>query len=42
MKWARHTGDLGEIIVAFKIWSENMKRKDHLKNLGVDGEIIIT
>jgi hypothetical protein len=33
---------MGEIINAYKIYSEILKRKGHLEDQGVDGRIILT
>jgi hypothetical protein len=32
---------MGEMRNAYKIWSENLKGRDHEEDLGVDGRIIL-
>jgi hypothetical protein len=38
---ARHVERIGEIRNACKIWSENLKERDHLEELDVDERIIL-
>jgi hypothetical protein len=39
--WAGHVADMGEVRNAYKVWSENLKGKEHSQDLGVDGRIIL-
>jgi hypothetical protein len=39
MRWARHAQKRWGMHT--KIWSENLKRRDHLENFGTDGRIIL-
>jgi hypothetical protein len=32
---------MGEMRNAYKIWPENLKRGDHLEDLGIDGRMIL-
>jgi hypothetical protein len=41
MNWAGNVARIGEIRNAYKIWSENLKGRDHSEDLGVDGRIIL-
>jgi hypothetical protein len=36
-----HVARIGEINNAYKTWSENLNRRDHLENIGVEGRIIL-
>jgi hypothetical protein len=40
MKWAEHVACMGKIS-ATKFWSEHLKRRNHSKDLDVDGRIIL-
>jgi uncharacterized protein YjiS (DUF1127 family) len=42
-RWMRlvgHVAHMGKLRNAYNIWLENMKGRDHLKDLHVDGRII--
>jgi hypothetical protein len=41
MRWAGYVARSGKTINATKFWSENLKGKDHLEELGIDGSIIL-
>jgi hypothetical protein len=41
MRWERHVTRMGEWYVHAKFWSENLKGRDQLENLDVDGMIIL-
>jgi hypothetical protein len=41
MRWVGHVAHMGEMRNAYKIWLENLKGRDHLEDLGVDGRIIL-
>jgi hypothetical protein len=34
MRWAGHVALIGEMRNAYKFWSENLKGRDHLEDLG--------
>jgi hypothetical protein len=38
---AGYVARVGEMRNAFKLWSENLKGRDHLEDLGVEGRIIL-
>jgi hypothetical protein len=38
-RWAGHVVRMTETTNAYKFWSENMKGRDHLEELGVNGRI---
>jgi hypothetical protein len=37
MKWAEHVARMGEGEAHTRLWSGDMKERNHLENLGVDG-----
>jgi len=39
MRWVGHVVRVGEIRNAYKFWSENLKERKHLEDLGVGGRI---
>jgi hypothetical protein len=41
MKRAEHVARIGEMRNAFKILVDNLKGRDHLEDLAVDGRIIL-
>jgi len=41
MRWAGHIVCMGQMRNAKNILVENLKRRDHSKDLGVDGEIML-
>jgi hypothetical protein len=41
MKWAGHVARMGERRCVYKVWLENLRERDHLGDLGVDGRIIL-
>jgi hypothetical protein len=41
MRLTAHVARMGEIRNACQIWSENLKRRNHSEELGVDGRIIL-
>jgi hypothetical protein len=41
MGWTGHVARIEEMRNAYKIWSENLKRRDPSEYLGVDGKIIL-
>ena len=41
MIWAGHAARVGENRNASVSWRENLKKRDRLKDLGVDGKIIL-
>jgi hypothetical protein len=41
MRWVGHVARMGEMRNAYKIWSENLKARDHSEDLGIDGKIIL-
>jgi hypothetical protein len=41
MKWMGHVERIGQKRNAYKILDENLKEEDHLKDLDVDGRIIL-
>jgi len=41
MKWAGHAACAGDMRNAYKILVGNLKGRDHLEYLGVDGKIIL-
>jgi hypothetical protein len=36
-----HVARMGEVRNHTKFWSENLKRSDHMEELGIDGRIIL-
>jgi transcription elongation factor len=40
MRWAGHVVRIGDEMHT-KFWSENLKQRDHLEDLGVDGKIML-
>jgi hypothetical protein len=40
IKWEGHVERMGEIRKRTKFWSENLKERDHLEDLGVDGKLL--
>jgi hypothetical protein len=36
MRWAGYEARMGDIRTASKMWSENLKERDHSEELGVD------
>jgi hypothetical protein len=36
MRWVGHVARIGEMINAYKFWSENLKGRDQLEDLGLD------
>jgi hypothetical protein len=41
MRWAGHKARRSEMRIYTKLWSENLKGRDHSEELGVDGRIIL-
>jgi len=41
MRWVGHTARMEAMRMHTTFWSENLKGKDHLEHLGVDGKIIL-
>jgi hypothetical protein len=41
MRWAGHVGRTGEMRNSYKIFVGNLKGRDHVKDLGIDGKIIL-
>jgi hypothetical protein len=39
MRWAGQVACMGEIRHAYEVWLENLKRRDHVEDLRVDGMI---
>jgi hypothetical protein len=37
MRWASHLAPMEDMINVYKFYSENLKGRDHSKDLGVDG-----
>jgi hypothetical protein len=40
MRWVGKVARMGGMRNSYKFWSENLKRRDHSEDLGVDGKII--
>jgi hypothetical protein len=40
-RWAGHVARMREMRNAYKILVENLKERDHTKDLGVDGRIVL-
>jgi hypothetical protein len=38
MRWAGHVARMGEKHIVF--WLENLKERDHLEDLGIDGKVL--
>jgi len=41
MRWAGYGARMGAMRNTYKIWSENLKVRDHSEDLDVDGKIIL-
>jgi hypothetical protein len=41
MRWAGHAASMREMRNVYIFWLENLKGRDHLEDLGVDGKIIL-
>jgi hypothetical protein len=41
MTWAEHVTRTGEIRNSYKIWSENLKGRDHSEEMDLHGRIIL-
>jgi hypothetical protein len=41
MIWAEHVARMGVMEMHTQFWSENVKKRDHSEDLGVDGNIIL-
>ena len=41
MRWVGHMTCMGEEISSYRFWWGNLKERDHLKYLGIDGRIIL-
>jgi hypothetical protein len=41
MSWAGHVAHVGEMRKAYNVWSENLKRRDHLGHIDVYEKIIL-
>jgi hypothetical protein len=39
-KWTGHVERIGKMRNSYNIWLENLKGRDHLEDLGVDGKIL--
>ena len=41
MRWAGHVARMGERTVLSGFWSGDLRERDHLESLGIDGRIIL-
>jgi hypothetical protein len=41
MRWPENAGRMEEMIYAYKFWSQNLKGRNQLEDLGVDRKIIL-
>jgi hypothetical protein len=41
MRWVEHLARKGEKRNAYRFLAENLKKRDHVKGLGVDGIVIL-
>jgi hypothetical protein len=41
IKWAGHVAWMGKMRNAYKNLGRNMKKRDHLDDLGIDGKILV-
>jgi hypothetical protein len=41
MRWARHVARIGERIGVYRVLVGNLRERNHLEYLGVDGRIIL-
>jgi hypothetical protein len=41
MRWAGHVARMGKLEMRTVFWLEDLKRRDHLKNVGIYGKIIL-
>jgi hypothetical protein len=41
MRWAGHAAYVGEMRIRTKFWLVDVKERDHSKNIGVDGRILL-
>jgi hypothetical protein len=41
MRWEGHVAHVGEMRSATKVWSENLKGRDHSEDLGINGRLML-
>jgi hypothetical protein len=41
MIWVGHAAHMGEMRRCTKFWSQNLKGRDHMEDLGEDGRIVL-
>jgi hypothetical protein len=41
MRWAGHVASTGEERKVYRVWWESPKERDHLKDQGIDGRMVL-
>jgi hypothetical protein len=41
VQWSEYVTHMGEIRNAYKIWSENLNKRAHFRDIGIDERIIL-